>query len=69
MVLVSIVVGLPVSFWLLHTWLKRFAFHIDLEIWYFLVAGLIALFIAWITVASQAIKAARVNPVKCLRTE
>ena len=69
MVLVSIVVGLPVSYWLLFTWLKRFAFHIDLEIWYFLVAGLIALFIAWITVASQAIKAARVNPVKCLRTE
>ncbi|MBL7873280.1 MAG: ABC transporter permease [Cyclobacteriaceae bacterium] len=69
MVLVSIVVGLPVSYWLLHTWLKRFAFHIDLEIWYFLLAGLIALFIAWITVASQAIKAARVNPVKCLRTE
>jgi predicted permease len=69
MVLVSILVGLPVSYWLLHTWLKRFAFHIDLEIWYFLVAGLIALFIAWITVASQAIKAARVNPVKCLRTE
>jgi putative ABC transport system permease protein len=69
MVLVSIVVGLPVSYWLLYTWLKRFAFHIDLEIWYFLLAGLIALLIAWITVASQAIKAARVNPVKCLRTE
>jgi putative ABC transport system permease protein len=69
MVLVSILVGLPLSYWLLHTWLKRFAFHIDLEIWYFLLAGLIALLIAWITVASQAIKAARVNPVKCLRTE
>jgi putative ABC transport system permease protein len=69
MVLVSIVLGLPFSYWLLHGWLKRFAFHIDLEIWYFLLAGMIALFIAWITVASQAIKAARVNPVKCLRTE
>jgi putative ABC transport system permease protein len=69
MVLVSIVIGLPFSYWLLHGWLKRFAFHIDLEIWYFLIAGLIALLIAWITVASQAIKAARVNPVKCLRTE
>jgi putative ABC transport system permease protein len=69
MVLVSIVLGLPFSYWLLHGWLKRFAFHIDLEIWYFLLAGFIALLIAWITVASQAIKAARVNPVKCLRTE
>jgi putative ABC transport system permease protein len=69
MVLVSIVLGLPFSYWLLHSWLKRFAFHIDLEIWYFLLAGMIALLIAWITVASQSIKAARVNPVKCLRTE
>jgi ABC-type antimicrobial peptide transport system permease subunit len=69
MVLISIAIGLPVSYYLLDEWLKRFVFHIDLEIWYFLLAGMIALFIAWITVASQAIKAARVNPVKCLRTE
>jgi len=69
MVLISILCGLPISYWLLSNWLERFAFHIDLEIWYFAVAGLIALLIAWITVASQAIKAALVNPVECLRSE
>ena len=69
MVLLSILVGLPVSYWLLSGWLERFAFHIDLEIWYFAVAGLISLLIAWLTVASQAIKAAMINPVKCLRSE
>lgn len=69
MVLISIAFGLPVSYYLLDEWLKRFVFHIDLEIWYFLLAGMIALVIAWITVASQAIKASRVNPVKCLRSE
>lgn len=69
MVLLSILLGLPVSYWLLSNWLERFAFHIDLEIWYFATAGLIALLIAWLTVASQAIKAAMVNPVKCLRSE
>ena len=69
MVLISIVIGLPVSYWLLDQWLQRFAFHVPLDAWYFVAAGLIALLIAWITVASQAIKAAGVNPVKCLRTE
>jgi ABC-type antimicrobial peptide transport system permease subunit len=69
MVLISIIIGLPVSYWLLDNWLQRFEFHVPLEIWYFVAAGLLALFIAWITVASQAIRAAGVNPVKCLRSE
>ncbi len=69
MVLVSIFIGLPISYYLLSKWLERFAFHVELELWYFAVAGLLALLIAWITVASQAIKAAKVNPVNCLRSE
>jgi predicted permease len=69
MVLLSITIGLPVSYWLLDRWLERFAFHVTLEAWYFIAAGLTALIIAWITVASQAVKAAGVNPVKCLRNE
>jgi putative ABC transport system permease protein len=69
MVIVSIVLGLPVAYWMLSQWLTRFAFRIPLELWYFVAAGLIALVIAWLTVASQALKAARVNPVDCLRTE
>lgn len=69
MVLLSIALGLPTSYWLLDQWLERFAFHVELEVGYFIAAGLIALIIAWLTVASQAIKAATINPVKCLRTE
>lgn len=69
MVLASIICGLPASYWLLDNWLQRFEFHVDLEIWFFVMAGLIALFIAWLTVASQAIRAANTNPVDCLRNE
>lgn len=69
MVLLSIILGLPTSYWLLAQWLQRFAFHIELTPWYFVAAGAIALFIAWLTVASQAIKASRVNPVECLHME
>lgn len=70
MVVVSIIIGIPISYWFLSSWfLPRFAFHIELSPWYFVIGGMIALVIAWITVASQAIKAANVNPVKCLRSE
>lgn len=69
LVIVAIVIGVPVSYYLLSTWLTRFAFHIELSVYYFLAAGCMALLIAWVTVASQALRAARVNPVQCLRTE
>lgn len=69
MVLISIGLGLPASYWLLDQWLQRFALHIDLSVWYFVLAGAVALLIAWLTVASQAIRAANVNPVKCLRDQ
>src|SRR5690606_36049499 len=69
MVIASILLGIPVSYWLLDQWLERFAFRIELELWYFVATGAVALLIAWLTVASQAIRAARVNPVECLRTE
>lgn len=67
MVIISIALGLPASYWLLAQWLKRFAFKIELGIGYFLLAGGLALLISWLTVASQAIRAANVNPVNCLR--
>jgi putative ABC transport system permease protein len=53
----------------MYKWLQNFAFRIDIQWWVFLVAALIAIFIAMITISFQAIKAAVANPVKSLRTE
>ena len=69
MVLIAIGIALPISYFLAQRWLEDFAFHIDLQWWYFAGAGLLALLIAWITVGLQTVKAARVNPVECLRDE
>jgi putative ABC transport system permease protein len=69
MVMVAMVVGLPLSAWLANRWLGGFAFHIELEWWYFVVSGLAALVIAWVTVAVQTMKAAVANPSECLRAE
>ena len=68
-VFLSIVIALPVSYLLCQYWLQGFAFRIPLKIAYFLFAGLAAILIAWITVGIQALKAAKLNPVKCLKEE
>jgi putative ABC transport system permease protein len=68
-VLASIVISLPVSFFIAKHWLDSFAYRIDLKVWYFVGAGILTLFIAWITVGTQAIRAALANPVESLRYE
>jgi putative ABC transport system permease protein len=69
LVLASIIIALPLSYLLIKNWLDSFAYRISLNPWYFLGAGIITLLIAWFTVATQALKAARVNPSQCLRDE
>lgn len=68
-VVVAILIALPVSYVLTTYWLNSFAYRIDLQLWYFVGAGFLALFISWITVSMQAIKAAHTDPIKCLKHE
>lgn len=69
MVGLAILLAMPVSYYLIKSWLDGFAYKIDLNIWYFAGAGLAALLIAWLTVGLQTLKAARVNPSQSLRSE
>jgi len=54
---------------MMKNWLESFAYRIHISWMVFIVAGLLALVIALITVSFQAIKAAIANPVNSLRTE
>jgi putative ABC transport system permease protein len=69
LVLIAAVLSFPVAWWFMHKWLQDFAFRVNIAWWIFLLAGLISLFIALLTISFQAIKAAVTNPVKSLRTE
>lgn len=69
LVFISCLVAFPVAWWAMHNWLQTYAYRIDISWWIFLIAGVLAVFIALITVSFQAIKAAVANPVKSLRTE
>ncbi|MEM7108206.1 MAG: ABC transporter permease [Bacteroidota bacterium] len=69
MVLIAIIIALPLSYITASRWLDSFAYRIDLQWWYFIGAGSLALLIACFTVGMQTIKAAKTNPVDCLRNE
>ena len=69
LVLIALVLAIPVAWWLMNEWLKDFAYRVNIEWWIFLVAAIIAIIIAFVTISTQAIKAAISNPVKSLRTE
>lgn len=69
LVLIAFLIATPVAWWFLKEWLENYAYKIDLGIWFFAAAGLLAMLIALLTVGSKTIKAAMQNPVKSLRTE
>lgn len=69
LVVVVILIALPVSYLVITHWLDNLAYRIELKLWYFPGAGLLALVIAWGTVGMQAVKAASVSPTQCLKEE
>jgi len=69
LVLISLVIASPLAGWTMNNWLLNFAYRTEISWWIFLLAGVIAIIIATITVSAQAIKAAIANPVNSLRSE
>ncbi|MFT3824200.1 MAG: ABC transporter permease [Chitinophagaceae bacterium] len=69
LVMVAIVIASPLAWYGMNRWLEHFAYRITISWWMFVVAALLAVLIALVTVSFQAIKAAVTNPVKSLRSE
>jgi len=68
-VLIAACIALPLSWFSVHKWLQDYAYRITISWLIFLLAVLVAMLIAFITISFQAIRAAVANPVKSLRTE
>jgi len=69
LILIAMAVAIPISWFVINSWLDSFAYHINISWSIFIIASLTALLIAWFTVGYESIKAAVTNPVKSLRTE
>lgn len=69
LVLLSYVIAFPLAYWMMHSWLQSYAYRVGISWYVFVTAGVLSIIIAFITVSSQALRAARANPVKSLKTE
>jgi putative ABC transport system permease protein len=69
LVLLALLIATPVAWYFTSKWLQNFTYRISMPIWVFVITGLCAIAIAFITVGFQTIKAAIANPIKSLRTE
>jgi putative ABC transport system permease protein len=69
LVLVAFLIATPISYFLMHSWLKDFYYRISISWWIFALGGVLALAIAVLTISFQATRAAMANPVKALRSE
>lgn len=68
-ILAAFIIATPVTWIVIHLWLKNFAYKTPITWWIFATAGLSALIIALITVSWQSWKTASRNPVEALRYE
>ena len=69
LVIISFAISSPFAWWSLNKYLERYPVRVDIAWWIFPVTGMIALVFAIAIVSTQALRAARSNPVNSLRSE
>jgi ABC-type antimicrobial peptide transport system permease subunit len=68
-IMLAFLIAFPLAWYAMNNWLQQYAYKIDMGWWMFILAALLTICVAFITVSYQSIKAAIANPVKSLRTE
>ncbi|MCC8426441.1 ABC transporter permease [Mucilaginibacter sp. UR6-11] len=69
LVFIAILIASPLAWFVMHKWLQDFAYRVNIQ-WYILAsAGIVAIFIAFMTISFQSVKAALANPADSLRSE
>jgi putative ABC transport system permease protein len=68
-VIIAFIIACPISWYAMNRWLQNFAYRTELNWWIFVIAGILALGIALLTVSWQSWRAATRNPIEALRYE
>lgn len=68
-ILISIVIAIPISYFLINNWLMNYANRIEIEWWFFALPAIIMIAFATLVINIQILKSARTNPATILRCE
>ena len=66
---IAFLIAAPAAYFFMNEWLQDFENRTNISPMVFVIAGLVAMIIAWVTMSFQSWNAARVNPVKSLKDE
>ncbi|WP_343690683.1 ABC transporter permease [Chitinophaga sp.] len=69
LIAVAFLVAAPVGYYCMNQWLQGYYYHTEIGWGIFVLAIVMSILIAWVTVGYKAIKAALANPIKSLRSE
>lgn len=69
LILLSILIALPITYWGATNWLQTYAYQIDLDWYIFVMPAVLILLIAFSTIVVQSLQVARRNPIDALRYE
>jgi len=69
LIALAMLLATPAAWFSMNRWLEGFAYRLEIQIWIFILAGVVAIAVAVVTIGFQAFKAARANPVSTLRSE
>jgi putative ABC transport system permease protein len=69
LVVIAFVIAVPLTYWLMSTWLKNYNYRITISFWLFVIVGIAMFVLTFVVVGLNTVKAAVANPVKSLKTE
>jgi putative ABC transport system permease protein len=69
LIFISFIIAIPLSYGIINWWLKNFAYKVNIGAASFILGGVIAVIIAFLSVGYQSLKAASRNPVDSLKYE
>lgn len=69
LVAIALIIAIPIAWYGMNQWLQNFAYQIEIRWSVFILAGILAISIAFLTISFQSLKAALANPIRALRNE